>query len=307
MSALISDRELVTLESSNGRWRADVHPVGASLVALWFDDAEIAVTPYSENFYAFAGATLAPWPNRLEDGTWVFEDQARKHRINDERGHNANHGLVFDRKFVTSHSTADSITFERELGGDEVFPFMAMVKVHYLLTENGFTQTISLKNRSHLIIPAAFGSHPYFLLEQDSQVQINAREVFTNSSRGLPIERVALDSSGIAKQGFNSAAELEVDDCFTALIENADSKYSTLITRPGINGTVEIWQDCDFEFVMLFAFHERGENGRMCLAVEPQTSPANSLRSGDHLIWLAPDETTSASWGVKIRNGISNG
>jgi len=306
VSALISDRELLTLESSDGLWRAEVHPVGASLAALWFDGAEIAGTPYSEAFFAFAGATLAPWPNRLEDGTWVFEDQARKHHINDERGHNSNHGLVFDRRFVESHSTADSITFEIELGDDAVYPFSATVKVVYSLDERGLTQTISMTNNSKLMIPAAFGSHPYFLLEQNSNVQINAREVFTKSTRGLPIDRVLLAGSGVAKQGFNAATELEVDDCFTGLIENSDANYCTLITRPSVNRTVEIWQDRSFEFVMLFTFREQGENARDYLAVEPQTSPANSLRSGDHLTWLAPNETASASWGVTIRNGIAN-
>ena len=306
MSALISDRDLVTLVSANGLWRADVHPIGASLVALFYDDHEIVITPYSETFYAFAGATLAPWPNRLEDGTWVFGDKTLQHRINDERGHNSNHGLVFDRKFEVLRSSQEEIVFQISLGEDAVYPFTVGITVTYHLTEQGLSQSISATNKDTQLVPIAFGAHPYLLLEDDSMVEINALQVYAKSSRGLPLAKMPIAESGLAKNGFNLARELEVDDCFVGLIENADSRYSTRVTRPGLNKTVEIWQDTEFDHLMLFAFRENGAEGRSALAVEPQTAPANALRSQDDIVWISPGSTLSAAWGISITEGIAN-
>lgn len=306
MSALISDRDLVTLASANGLWRADVHPVGASLVALFYDGHEIVITPYSETFYAFAGATLAPWPNRLEDGCWIFGDKTLQHRINDERGHNSNHGLVFDRHFEVVQTSQEEIVLKISLGEDLVYPFKIDITVSYKLNEDGLTQTISSTNKDSQLVPFAFGAHPYLLLEDDSMVEINALQVYAKSSRGLPLAKISIAESGLAREGLNRAGDLQVDDCFVGLVENADSLYSTSITRPSLKKTVEIWQDLEFDHLMLFAFRENGADGRSALAVEPQTAPANALRSHDDVDWISPGSTLSASWGISIKEGLVN-
>ena len=306
MSALNSDRDLVTLVSANGLWRADVHPVGASLVALFYDNQEIVITPYSKTFFAFAGATMAPWPNRLEDGTWTFGDKTLKHHINDELGHNSNHGLVFDREFEVLQSSRDEIVFQISLGEDAVYPFKVDITVQYLVSEDGLTQKISATNRDSQLVPIAFGSHPYLLLDDNSMVEINALQVYAKSSRYLPLAKIPIDESGFAKNGFNRASDLEVDDCFVSLTENADSRYSTRITRPSLGKTIEIWQSTEFDHLMLFAFRENSGAGRSALAVEPQTAPANALRSHDDIEWISPDSTWSATWGISIKEGLAN-
>lgn len=306
MSALISDTEVVTLESSSGLWRAEVHPMGASLVTLSFDGHEIVISPYGKTFFAFAGATLAPWPNRLEDGTWVFADKTLKHTINDERGHNSNHGLVFDRKFAVVSQSADSIDLEISLGDDEVYPFASKVSVSYRLDAEGLHSTIAFTNHDGQLIPVAIGAHPYFLLDDNSEVELNAQQIVQKSSRLLPLQTIDIAESDFAKNGRNLVSELELDDCFTGLIENADSKYSTRISRPSFNSTVELWQDTVFKYLMVFILREQGEDGRDSIAIEPQSAPANAFRSNDDLTWLAPEQSVSASWGITIKEGIFN-
>ena len=303
MSALISDRGIVTLESTNGLWRAKLHPVGASLVALDYDGTDIVVSPNGQPFFAFAGATLAPWPNRLEDGTWIFSDKTLKHLINDERGHNANHGLVFDREFEVTAQSSSAIELVIELGHDAVYPFAVSVRVRYELGATGLTSTISATSSDVQLIPIAFGAHPYLVLDEQSIVELNAREIYAKSSRSLPLSILPIEESSLAKRGANLARDLEIDDCLTALEETSDSKYSTRITRPLIGKTVELWQDKLFDHLMVFSLRE--ESGRMTLAVEPQTAPANAFRSHQGLSWLAPDETLSASWGISLQEGIA--
>lgn len=294
----------MTLQSANGLWHAVVHPVGASLVSLCFENSDIVISPYDTAFTAFAGATLAPWPNRLEDGTWVFADKTLQHRINDEAGHNSNHGLVFDREFDVTAISNDAITMTLDLGQDDVYPFRVSIEVSYSLSSDGLRQTITAINRDSKLIPVALGAHPYFLLEENSQVEINAREIYSKSSRSLPIATVPIEESGLAKNGFNLARDLELDDCFTELSENADSKFSTRITRPELGKTVVVWQETNFDHLMLFNYRE--SSGRTSLAVEPQSSAANSLRSNVGLQWLAPEQNFSASWGVSLIEGLAN-
>jgi aldose 1-epimerase len=53
-----------------------------------------------------------------------------------------------------------------------------------------------------------------------------------------------------------------------------------------------------FAFVQVFTPSDLVGRGR-ALAVEPMTCPPDALNSGDRLITLAPDETWSASWGIR--------
>jgi len=304
VSALNLSSGTATLQSADGLWCAVVHPVGASLVSLSFENSEIVISPYDEAFVAFAGATLAPWPNRLEDGTWVFADKTLQHSINDESGHNANHGLVFDREFEVTALESDSISLSCKLGEDAVYPFQVSIEVTYLLTSAGLRETITAVNHDSQIVPVAFGAHPYFVFENDSFVAINAREIYSKSRRLLPIAKIPIAESGLAKSGFNRASELDLDDCFTDLIENQDLRYSALVTRPSIGKTVEIWQDKIFDHIMLFVYRET--SGRCSIAIEPQTAPANAFRSNDGLHWIAPAQQLTASWGISLIEGLAN-
>jgi aldose 1-epimerase len=40
--------------------------------------------------------------------------------------------------------------------------------------------------------------------------------------------------------------------------------------------------------------------GNTLVALEPQSSPANALNTGDGLVWLEPGQVWSGRWGVDI-------
>ena len=69
-------------------------------------------------------------------------------------------------------------------------------------------------------------------------------------------------------------------------------------TLAGPDGTTELWADPVFGYVQVFTPPDLVGRGR-AVAVEPMTCPPDALNTGDGLITLAPDETWSASWGIR--------
>ena len=91
--------------------------------------------------------------------------------------------------------------------------------------------------------------------------------------------------------------ELQLDHAFGgAAPAEGDTHVRHRLAAP--EGTTELWADPVFAFVQVFTPSDLVGRGR-ALAVEPMTCPPDALNSGDGLITLAPDETWSASWGIR--------
>ena len=300
MSALISS-QILQLSSADGLWRAQVSPVGASLVGLWHADVEIVTSPYDEPLTALAGAVMAPWPNRLEDGTWRLGEREFVAEINDTEGNNANHGLVFDKAFDIVTQTQSLLRLETKIFDEIAYPFEVLLTVTYALENDGLQISFEALNRASEAVPVAFGLHPYFVSEEDSELELNARTWVQKNSRKLPTISSAIDSSSAAQQGQNRIAELNIDDCFTDLAANERDYFVTTISRPSFGIAIDIEQSRALSFLMLYKFQEVEKKKRMLLAVEPQSSKANFLRHLDGEELLQPNQALEATCQIKLR------
>lgn len=300
MSALISG-QILQLASADGLWRAQISPVGASLVGLWHADVEIVASPYDEPHRALAGAVMAPWPNRLEDGTWKFGNREFAAAINDADGNNANHGLVFDKVFDIVNHTESLLSLETTIFDERAYPFEILLKITYALKNNGLQVSFEAQNLSAEAVPVAFGLHPYFVAEIDSELELNARTWVQKNSRNLPTLSTPIDFSSAARQGRNRIAELDIDDCFTDLVANERGYFVTTISRPSIGIAIDIEQSRALSHLMLYKLQEVEKKKRMLLAVEPQTSKANFLRSLEGEELLQPNQALKATCQIKLR------
>jgi aldose 1-epimerase len=61
---------------------------------------------------------------------------------------------------------------------------------------------------------------------------------------------------------------------------------------------VTLWVDESYVYLMLFTGDTRPDVNRRSLAVEPMTCPPNAFRTGDSLIRLEPNDSTTAAWGI---------
>ena len=299
MSALISN-QVLQLASADSRWLAEVSPVGASLVSLWFDGIEIVTSPFHQACYAVAGAVMAPWPNRLEDGTWQMGERKFAAPINDEQGHNANHGLVLDKEFEIVEQSDTRIRLETNLFDAAAYPFEVSLSVTYELTDGGLQIGLETKNIDTALAPVAFGLHPYFVCDEDSQVELQANVCITKDARNLPLKSVAIEESKAAKRGLNLVRELDIDDCFTDLISESEGSV-TRLTRPGHGLTVAVVQSKELNHLMLYKFTEDKMSKRTLLAIEPQSAPANAFRSLEQVKILTPKESFRATCKITQR------
>jgi aldose 1-epimerase len=275
----------------NEHAQARVSRWGATLTHLVIDGVEVIAHATKLDVQdSFAGVTLAPWPNRLANGTWKFDNQELSAEVNDGKS-NANHGLVFNRKFEVVSQTQDSVSFCYLLGSDAAYPFEVAVQVSYALMGSELVSTISARNQAQIDVPVAFGSHPYICAAWDSEVSISAASQAVNNLAQIP------SGSKPAQKILDAKfSELKLDDCFWDLTRNQEGLAQVLISHSS-GSKISVWQDSVFKYLMIYTHPKLG------LAVEPQTAPANALNSGQDLIWLSPGAEVSGTWGIRVGSG----
>jgi len=282
-----------------GDYEAVVAYEGAALKSLHFQATEIVSVPLPVTDFSFAGSTIAPWPNRLEDGSWVLDGKVLQGEVNEKKNNNALHGLTVRTDFELVGQSESSVSFRTVLEPSAVYPFTVELLVEYTLGATGLSCRFSAQNLGSAKAPIGYATHPYFAFDERSELRVTARKASLNSERQLPIGEQSVSALGLATGEFVPISSLNLDDC---IFDFAAGERVTSITRPSISRTVDVWQDENCGYQMLFTRRPKvaGDYPEL-LAVEPQTCPANALRSGTDLVWLAPGASYSVSWGVRVR------
>lgn len=299
----MTDR-LQVLTSADGSWRAEVSSTGAALVSLWQGDVEIVTSPYGQPLYAFAGVVMAPWPNRLEDGSFTFNEVVLSAPINDVRGNNANHGLVFGKQFEIVRQEADSLTLRTSLFDATAYPFNVELQVGYELSSEGLSVRIEAISHESESVPFATGIHPYFVTESDSQLEVSAGKILLKNDRGLPVGAVAVNESNVIQNASNLIASLDIDDCLTELAVVANEQHQTILARPTHGLEVVLSQSKELSHLMIFRFDESVDAKRTLLALEPQSAPANALRNEPNSHLLEPGQTHTYECTITTRRTL---
>lgn len=307
MTPTPADMLHIACSTDDGEVFAIISPSGAGLHALHVRGRD--VMPLDTEFARkrwFSGHTLAPWPNRMRDGNWVFEGATLSAPANDGLG-NALHGLVAQRDFDVVAQGPDTVSFECLLGDDEVYPFAVRVLVTYTVDANGLTCAFGAHNESGQRVPFAIGTHPFFPFDDACTITINAANAFEVDERLLPTgELLDLSQwSAVPGEPF-SMADFVVDDCFTTLPRDGDGMAHTLITYAD-GAVTDVWQDAGLPHTVIFTTCDfKWFDGRTkAVAIEPQTVPTNAFNSGVDLTWLAPGEETVVRWGVAVAPATS--
>lgn len=277
---------------------------GASLCDLTVRGAAVipADTPLARSKW-FHGVSLAPWPNRLQDGVWEHDGQTLRGALNDPRGH-ALHGLVAERAFDVVAHDERYVRFAVEIVDEPVYPWRMRIEVEYVADSDGLACSISAVNLSDHRVPVGLGVHPYFAFDNASGISVPARSVCANNERLIPTgELLPISSVGLRSADATPLAGLALDDCFTGLMREGDGNAHTRITRP--DGCIDVWQDQSLGYVQVFTLPEFpwADTQMHGVAIEPQSAPANALQTGQDLRWLASGEQWTARWGIKWTSG----
>ena len=250
------------------------------------------------------GITLAPWANRVEDGTWFLDGKKQQLDITEVGRNNASHGLLRNAAYALVDESEHSVSLEATIFPQHGYPFLLRHRVQYLLDDTlGLVVRQTLANHSKAPAPFVLGAHPYLRLGdapiEDLVLTVAADTRLVADDRLIPRSAAPVAGDTDFRSG-RHIAELSVDVALTGLKRVDGKARHTLSAADG--RSVSLWQDEACEYVHVFVSTEYPGRSR-AVAVEPMTGPANAFNSGDGLRWLAPGEAFTIEWGIDYSAG----
>ena len=107
------------------------------------------------------GQLLAPWPNRIRDGRYTFDDRDLQLPLSEPDRSNASHGLARWASWTLEELTPQSVSLVLRLMAQTGYPWTLDLHVLYDVSAAGLTITFTATNLSRSQAPYALGAHPY--------------------------------------------------------------------------------------------------------------------------------------------------
>jgi len=289
--------------------RATVTSVGATLrefskastPILWSQDLDALPRGSS-------GQVLAPWPNRLAAGSYVFKGISGKAPIDEPDKGNAIHGLVRWLDWKMEYQERARLKLSCTLAPQPAYPFLLSLALVYELGPSGLTVHVQAESPAGAGAPFGIGFHPYFLAPLQglagSRLVVPATRHLSLDAQGIPTGEVALDGA-LADLATSDGLALDdqvLDDCFTGLVRDFDG-VATVRFLPGGGPIAEVTLRLDrhFGYVMCYTGDTLGESDRRrAVAIEPMTCAPNAFSSGVDVVALGQTTTFDGSFSVSV-------
>jgi aldose 1-epimerase len=295
-------------EVAAGGYRAVVTESGAALRVL-----EYAGRPLLDGFAedemapAARGQLLMPWPNRIRDGAYRFDERDLQLGLTEPARHNAAHGLARWAAWSTEEHTRTSVSLGYRLMAQAGYPWTLDLHVLYDLSADGLTVTQTATNLAHRPAPYASGAHPYLKAGpgpvDDWELTLPASRRLLADEQQIPVDEEGVDGTAFDFRVTRPIRDAVLDHAFTDLSRDDGGTATTLVRDPATGRGVALWVDRHHPWLMVFSADEGNTPPRRGLAVEPMTAPPDAFRSGRDLLTLAPagepGDEVSVSWGIR--------
>lgn len=248
------------------------------------------------------GQVLAPWPNRIENGSYEFDGKRMQLPLTEPEHGNAIHGLVRDADWNVVDLQADRVLLDYVLEPQPGYPFTLGLSVEYVLSDTGLTVRTTAWNLGRELCPFGSGQHPYLTLGtlvDRLRLQVPARSVLISNERGLPIGSEFVEGTEYDFRAGRLVGGTVLDNGYTDLERDPDGRARVRLDDPSGDSGVSLWVEEGYPYLMVFTGDPLPDVARRSLAVEPMTCPPNAFRSGESLIRLEPDESTASAWGIE--------
>ncbi|WP_075725996.1 hypothetical protein [Corynebacterium aquilae] len=246
----------------HGDYAATINTFGAALQALTYRGHALVETFEHTPPPLSAGMVLAPWPNRLADGTFTYGDAEYHVPITEPERNNALHGMV-DRDWDIVNTSANTV--ELTLTLDERWPFDTTITAHYSLDERGLKATYTTDSTG----PSALGVHTY-LRAPAAAVDDCTLHLSADSHLELSHDRLLpTGASTPAPPAPWVLRGMQLDDCFHIT--------EPVVTLNGPHGAVQL--TTTMGWLQIYTAADYPHTGR-ALAVEPMSAPPNALNTG---------------------------
>jgi aldose 1-epimerase len=299
--ALLSGEQI---ELRAGEQRVCVAEVGAGLRSYAVGDQDV-LDGYAADELATSGRgqVLAPWPNRIEGGTYEFGGAQHQLPLNEVEARNAIHGLVRWSAWSASEHSPDHVLLEHTLHPQPGYPFSLALGIEYSLSQDGLRVTSTATNIGPDACPYGFGMHPYLTMgtEKVDELILRApgRTVLQTNDRGIPVGSEPVEGTEYDFRRPRPIGTAKLDHAFTDLEGDENGLATVELLNPEDERSLLLWLDDGYRYLQLFTGDPLPDVARRSLAVEPMTCAPNAFRTGDGLLVLEPGEATSSSWGIR--------
>ena len=252
------------------------------------------------------GQVLAPWPNRIRDGTYEFDGRSHQLELTEPARGNAIHGLVRHAAWQATEQDTSRVVVEYELDPQPGYPFTLALRTEYVLSLDGLEVTTTATNLGSVACPYGCGFHPYLTAGtptvDDAVLSVPGDTVLLADERGIPTGRVPVEATAFDFRRPSRVGTTVLDHCFTDLDRDEDGRVRVRLTGSEGHGVL-LWADERYRYVMIFTGDPLPDVDRRSLAVEPMTCPPNAFQTGENVIVIAPGESFSSTWGI---NAVAN-
>jgi aldose 1-epimerase len=291
------------IEIAAGDQRAVVVEVGGGLRTYSAGGREL-IDGYGADEMSSSGRgqVLAPWPNRLQDGSYEFGGRRHQLPLNEPERSNAIHGLVRWVDWIAAAREPHRVVMEHVLYPQPGYPFSLRLCIEYALSDSGLRVQTTATNVGKDTCPYGSGAHPYLTLGTtiiDGLIlYAPARTVLRSNGRGLPIGTESVDDTPYDFRKPRRIGPTILDHAYTDLYRDQDGLARVELRDLDRRAQVSLWVDESYPYLMLFTGDPLPDVRRRSLAVEPMTCPPNAFRTGEALIRLEPGASFTSTWGI---------
>lgn len=295
------------IELRAGDYRAELCEVGAAINALELAGRPLVLSsPLDGPALFHRGLLVAPWPNRLADGTYTWDGQELQVPLSEPERACALHGLVSTQRFTTLRQEESRAVLGLELVPSAGYPFHLLLVVDFALdAEEGLSVEVTARNLGPADLPYGVCPHPYLVAGPEPldtwSLQIQAGTVMQVSpDRLLPTGMVAIEpGSELDLAQPTVIGETFLDSAVTDLQRDEQGMAHVRVTSPSGTG-VELSFDERCPWLQLHTGDRpEPEHDRRGLAVEPMTCPPDAFTSGTDVVRLAPGAEHTAGWSIR--------
>jgi aldose 1-epimerase len=296
-------------EIEAGPYRATVTELGAGLRELTFrGQPVIAGYEADELPPAGSGQLLAPWPNRIDGGRYVFAGAEQHLALTEPARANAIHGLTRWTSWTAVRHDAGTVRLRSAPHGAQGYPFCLEIEAEYRLDGGtGLHVAITASNRGSQAAPYGTGSHPYLTVRtssvDDCELMLPAADWLPLDDRGIPTgppEPVKGTPYDFRQPHTIGATRL--DHALTGLSRDDEGRAWAHLAADGGAGTrVGLWAGQGYRWLQVFTGDPLGpDRRRKAVAIEPMTCPPNAFVTTDDLLVLEPGDSVTHIWGIQV-------
>lgn len=294
---------------TGGGYVAQIGLRGGRLLSLSHGEDEIVV-PAAQAEGSYAGAVLAPWPNRIAGATYVHDETLYELPVTEEDTGAALHGLLLDTEFQVVKQEESGVELTAHLAATEGYPFALEFVLFYRVSADvGLAATLMARQpeasadaeadtfEAANAAPALYGAgfHPYLRAGSapldECRLKLPAHTVASMDSTGKVVSRRTV-AGDLDLTGGPLLVGRSIDHAYTGFPE--EGWTAELVHGP--TGFV-VRMIADTPWAQVYTGERLDRAG---VAVEPMTCPPDAFNSGEDVIYLTPGQWHRVGYSIEV-------